>query len=95
MKKIEQWEEEKEQYILNNGFILKRANKFEFGIHETIYSSVDLGLNFSWEKQTVENIDYNPATILCVTIGNLAEGMYHRMGFFSGVKFTDMYLKQV
>ncbi len=55
MKKIEQWEEEKEQYILNNEFILKRANKFEFGIHETIYSNVDLELNFSWEKQTVEN----------------------------------------
>ncbi|WP_258881014.1 hypothetical protein [Clostridium tagluense] len=34
-----------------------------------------------------------PATILCVTIGNPAEGLYHKMGFFSGVKFTNMYLK--
>lgn len=59
MGKIEQWQEEKEQYILNNGFVLKRANKFEFGIHETIYSNVDIGLNFSWKKQTVDNIDYN------------------------------------
>lgn len=59
MKKIGQWQEEKEQYILNDRFMLKRADKFEFGIHETIYSNVDLELSFSWEKQTVDKIDYN------------------------------------
>jgi len=56
MKKIEQWQEDKEEYILNDGFMLKRADKLEFGIHETIYSNVDLELSFSWKKQT--EIDY-------------------------------------
>jgi ribosomal protein S18 acetylase RimI-like enzyme len=56
---IEQWKEEIEQYILNDGFMLKRADKFEFGIHETIYSNVDLELSFSWEKQTVGKINYD------------------------------------
>lgn len=59
MKKIENWQEEKEQYILKDGFMLKRADKLEFGIHETIYSNVDLELSFSWEKQTVDKIDYD------------------------------------
>lgn len=59
MKKIEQWQEGKDQYILNDGFMLKRADKFEFGIHETIYSNVDLELSFSWKKQTVKKIDYD------------------------------------
>ena len=58
-EKIEQWQEEKEQYILNDGFMLKRADKLEFGIHETIYSNMDLELSFSWQKQTVEKIDYD------------------------------------
>lgn len=59
MKQIEPWQEEKEQYILNHGFLLKRADKLEFGIHETIYSNVDLDLSFSWKKQTIDKIDYD------------------------------------
>ncbi|WP_242865891.1 hypothetical protein [Desnuesiella massiliensis] len=39
MKVIESWQEEKDQYILNHGFMLKRADKLEFEIHETIYSN--------------------------------------------------------
>lgn len=37
--------------------MLKKADKFEFGIHETIYSNVDLELRFSWEKRTLHKID--------------------------------------
>jgi ribosomal protein S18 acetylase RimI-like enzyme len=59
MKKIDQWQDEKDEYILNEGFVLKRADKLEFGIHETIYSNVDLELSFSWKKQTVDKIDFN------------------------------------
>lgn len=59
MRKIEKWQEGKEPYILDNGFMLKKADKFEFGIHETIYSNVDLELSFSWKKQTIDKIDYN------------------------------------
>ncbi|GEM_PF-6024747 len=36
MKEIELWREGKDEYILNNGFMLKKADKFEFGIHETM-----------------------------------------------------------
>lgn len=57
MKVIELWQEEKDQYILSHGFMLKRADKLEFGIHETIYSNVDLELSFSWKKQTIDKID--------------------------------------
>ncbi len=56
--KIEMWEDGKEQYILNDEFVLKRADKLEFGIHETIYSGVDLELSYSWKKQTIDKIDY-------------------------------------
>ncbi len=59
MKKFSQWQEGKDEYMLNDGFVLKRANKLEFGIHETIYSNVDLELSFSWKKQTVDKIDYD------------------------------------
>jgi len=59
MKKIDKWQKGKEEYILNDGFMLKRANKLEFGIHETIYSNVDLELSFSWKKQIVDKIDYD------------------------------------
>lgn len=59
MGKIERWQEEKEEYILSNGLMLKKADKRDFGIHETIYSNVDLELSFSWKKQTVDKIDYN------------------------------------
>jgi ribosomal protein S18 acetylase RimI-like enzyme len=59
MKKIEKWQEGEEQYILNDGFMLKRADKFEFGVHETIYSNMDLELSFSWKKQTVGKINYD------------------------------------
>ncbi len=53
---IEVWEDGKEQYILNDEFVLKRADKLEFGIHETIYSGVDLELSYSWKKQTIDKI---------------------------------------
>ena len=59
MGKIEMWQEEKEQYMLGNGLMLKKADKRDFGIHETIYSNVDLELSYSWKKQTVDKIDYN------------------------------------
>lgn len=53
-----------------------------------------LGIASNMIKQALTNLKkISPATILCVTIGNSAEGLYHNMGFFSGVKFTDMYLK--
>ena len=51
MKQIELWREGKDEYVLNNGFTLKKADKIEFGIHETIYSNVDLELRFSWKKR--------------------------------------------
>lgn len=59
MGKIEQWQEGKDEYNLNDGFMIKRADKIEFGIHETIYSNVDLELSFSWKKQIVDKIDYD------------------------------------
>lgn len=57
MNNIQPWHEGKDEYILNDGFILKRADKLEFGIHETIYSNMDLELRFSWRKQTAINYD--------------------------------------
>lgn len=54
---IELWREGKYEYTLNNGFILKKADKFEFGIHETIYSNADLELSFSWKKRTQDKTD--------------------------------------
>lgn len=47
----------KEQYILHDGFVLKKANPLAFGIHETIYSNMDLELSFSWKKRTRNNVD--------------------------------------
>lgn len=55
MKKIERWQDNKESYILGNGFVLKRADKHEFGIHEAIYSNADLELSFSWRILTSAN----------------------------------------
>ena len=57
MEKMERWQEGKEQYILKDEFMLKKADKFEFGIHETIYSNVDLELSFSWKNRTLDKID--------------------------------------
>lgn len=50
MKNIEKWEEGKEQYLLNNGFKLVRANEAEFGIHYAIYVGVDEEFTYSWDK---------------------------------------------
>jgi hypothetical protein len=45
-------------------------------------------------KQALNNLKkISPAIILCVTIGNPAEDLYHKMGFFPGVKFANMYKK--
>ena len=52
------------------------------------------GLASNMIKLALTNLKkISPATLLCVTVGNPAEGLYHNMGFFSGVKFTNMYLK--
>jgi GNAT superfamily N-acetyltransferase len=59
MKMIEQWQEGKDEYLLNDGFVLKRADKLEFGIHETIYLNVDLELSYSWKKQTIDKIGFD------------------------------------
>ncbi|MGG7163126.1 GNAT family N-acetyltransferase [Clostridium ihumii] len=59
MGKVNKWQDGLKEYKLNNGFILKSADKLEFGIHETIYSNVDLELRFSWEKQTMDKMKYN------------------------------------
>ncbi|MEW8995091.1 GNAT family N-acetyltransferase [Clostridium sp.] len=50
MKNIEKWEKGKEQYLLNNGFILIRANESEYGIHYAIYVGVDEEFTYSWDK---------------------------------------------
>jgi len=50
-----------------------------------------LGLASKMIKTALTNLKkISPATILCVTIGNPAEGLYDNLGFFSGVKFTGM-----
>lgn len=59
MKKIEVWQEDKEVYFLIDGFSLRRADKYEFGIHETIYSNGDIELSYSWEKRTRAWMDNN------------------------------------
>ncbi len=50
MKNIEKWEDGKEQYLLNNGFMLVRANVAEFGIHYAIYVDRDEELTYNWYK---------------------------------------------
>jgi len=50
MKNIEKWEEGKEQYLLNNGFKLIRANVAEFGIHFAIFVDRDEEFTYSWNK---------------------------------------------
>ncbi|MGH4124318.1 MAG: GNAT family N-acetyltransferase [Clostridium sp.] len=50
MKNIEKWEEGKEQYLLNNGFELMRANVAEFGIHFAIYVDRDEEFTYNWNK---------------------------------------------
>lgn len=50
MKNIEKWEDEKEQYVLNNGFMLVRADVGEFGIHYAIYVDRDEEFKYNWNK---------------------------------------------
>ncbi|WP_105615073.1 GNAT family N-acetyltransferase [Vallitalea okinawensis] len=50
MKNIEKWEEGKEQYELDDGFILIRANEADYGIHYAIYGDMDDELTYSWNK---------------------------------------------
>lgn len=50
MKNIEKWEDGKEQYELNNGFRLVRANVAEFGVHFAIYVDRDEEFSYSWNK---------------------------------------------
>ena len=57
MNTIEQWIDGKEHYKLDDGFELKKADNLEFGIHETIYSNMDLELNYSWKKQTENKLE--------------------------------------
>ncbi len=52
MENIEKWEEGKEQYALNNGFRLVRANVGEFGIHYAIYVDRDEEFKYSWIKMS-------------------------------------------
>lgn len=58
MKNVETWEAGKEQYILNNGFMLIRANESEFGIHYAIYVDADEELTYSWNKLS-HDTDWN------------------------------------
>ncbi|MEG2290708.1 MAG: GNAT family N-acetyltransferase [Clostridium sp.] len=54
----------------------------------------NFGIGSMMIKQALTNLKkISPATILCVTIGNSTENLYNKLGFFSGVKFTNMYLK--
>lgn len=48
MKNIEKWEDCKDQYVLNNGFMLIRADETEFGIHYAIYVGIDEEFTYSW-----------------------------------------------
>ena len=50
VKNIENWEDGKEQYLLNNGFSLVRANVAEFGIYYAIYVDRDEEFTYSWNK---------------------------------------------
>lgn len=57
MQKIEIWQENKNEYLLCNDFMLKRADKNEFAVHHTIYSNADLELRYSWNKQISDAAD--------------------------------------
>ncbi|MDT8719729.1 GNAT family N-acetyltransferase [Clostridium sp. 19966] len=50
MKNIQKWEDGKEQYILNNGLMLVRADVGEFGIHYAIYVDRDEDFKYNWIK---------------------------------------------
>jgi len=50
MRKLEKYEEGKDQYILGNGFSLKRAEFKEFGIHYAIYAGRDFEFTYNWIK---------------------------------------------
>lgn len=50
MNNIEKWEDGKEQYVLNNGFIIVRADIGEFGIHYAIYVDRDEEFKYNWNK---------------------------------------------
>ena len=49
MKNIENQVDCKEQYVLDNNFILLRADEAEFGVHYAIYLEVDQELSYSWD----------------------------------------------
>lgn len=59
MRNIEKWEEGKEQYTLNNGFKLVKANDDEFGLRYAIYSDMNNEFIYDWNKLSKEYDDYN------------------------------------
>ncbi|WP_346917502.1 GNAT family N-acetyltransferase [Clostridium sp.] len=58
MKNIEKWEDGKDQYLLNDRFMLVRASEVEYGIHYAIYVGVDEELTYSWNKLS-HDTDWN------------------------------------
>jgi ribosomal protein S18 acetylase RimI-like enzyme len=54
-----------------------------------------LGLATKMIQHSLSNLhSISPATILCVTVGNPAEHLYRKIGFFPGIKFASMVLNE-